>query len=88
MKLCNRASSLALFSESLSFEQNILDDNELNFFDDGPASVVEVELAINEIDPAIASNMNFRSADAFKIMCTNSGLEEVRLVLHYQIMQK
>jgi len=60
-----------------------MEDNELNYFDDGPASTLNLGLAISEIDPAMASNLNFRSVDGFKIMITNSGLEEMRLVLHY-----
>lgn len=50
--------------------------------------MIEIELAINEIDPTMASNLNFRNQDAFKMMITNSGLEEVRMILHYQMMQK
>ena len=34
------------------------------------------------------SNLNFRAPDAFKLCLTNSGLEEVRAVLRYQLMQK
>jgi hypothetical protein len=45
-------------------------------------------LAIKELDPTLLSNLNFRNPDAFKIMVTNSGLEELRLILHYQTMHK
>ena len=79
---------LPLYSESLAFEHGLLAEDEINYIDDGPASMLNIELAINEIDPTMASNMNFRSMDAFKMMITNSGLEEVRMVLHYQMMQK
>jgi hypothetical protein len=51
--------------------------------DDGPASMLNIELAINECDPILASNLNFRNADAIKIMITKSGLEELRVILHY-----
>lgn len=88
VKICNRASLQPLYSEGLAFEHGLLEEGELSFLDDGPASVHEIELAINEIDPVIASNLNFRSADAFKMMITPSGLEEVRAILHYQMMQK
>jgi hypothetical protein len=60
----------------------------MNFVDDGPASFINIELAINEVDPVIASNLNFRSSDAFKLMILDSGLEEIRVILHYQMMQK
>lgn len=86
VKTCNRASLQPLYSEGLAFEHGLLEEGELSFLDDGPASMLEIELAINEIDPVIASNLNFRSADAFKMMITPSGLEEVRAILHYQMM--
>jgi hypothetical protein len=60
----------------------------MNFVDDGPSSFLNIELAINEVDPVIASNLNFRSSDAFKLMILDSGLEEIRVILHYQMMQK
>ena len=88
VKACNRASATPLYSESLAFEHGLLAEDEINYVDDGPASMLNIELAINEIDPTMASNLNFRSMDAFKIMITNSGLEEVRMILHYQVMQK
>lgn len=88
VKACNRASLTPLFSEGLAFEHGLVEEGELNYLDHGPASMLDIELAINEIDPTIASNFNFRSADAFKMLITDSGLEEARCILHYQVMQK
>lgn len=34
------------------------------------------------------SNCNFRAPDAFRLCVTTSGLEEVRAILRYQLMQK
>jgi hypothetical protein len=62
--------------------------NEVNYVDDGPAHHLDLELAINEVDKSCVSNLNFRNPDSFKMMTTKCGLEELRLVLHYQMMQK
>ena len=75
-----------MYSEGLAFEHELLGPNDLNFFDDGPGSMLNIELAINECDPILTSNLNFRNPDAFKIMITKSGLEELRVILHYQMM--
>lgn len=83
---CNQKGYKPLYSEGLAFENGILPHNELNFVDDGPAHMLDIELAINEVDKTCASNLNFRNPDAFKMMTTKSGLEEIRLVLHYQMM--
>lgn len=47
-----------------------------------------IDIAIREFDPALLSNLNFRNADSFKLCVLTSGLEELRAVLQYQIMQK
>jgi hypothetical protein len=47
-----------------------------------------IDLAIREFDKSLLSNFNFRNPDTFKLNILTSGLEEVRAVLHYQLMQK
>jgi hypothetical protein len=76
------------YNDKLTFDNGLLADDDINFVDHGPASILDIELAINEVDPSIKSNLNFRSPDAFKMMIMSSGLEEVRVILHYQMMQK
>lgn len=76
------------FNEGLAFEHRLLGDNDLNFVDHGPASMLDIDLAVNEVDPTMSSNLNFRCSDAFKLLITTSGLEELRVVLHYQMMHK
>lgn len=43
---------------------------------------------MREYDPCLLSNFNFRNPDSFKINITTAGLEEVRSVLMYQLLQK
>ena len=88
VNLCNMASLKATYSESLTFDPGFLEKDMINYVDHGPASMLEIELAISELDEDMKSNLNFRSPDAFKILLTRSGLEELRTVLHYQMMQK
>jgi hypothetical protein len=45
-----------------------------------------IELAIREFDPTLLSNFNFRNPDSFKMNILTAGLEEVRAILHYQIL--
>ena len=60
----------------------------INFIDEGPAHQIKIGLDIKEFDPVLLSNFNFRCPDSFKFCITESGLEEVRAVLTYQLMQK
>lgn len=85
--VCNQPTQ-TVYGECLAFEHGLAEDNEINFIDDGPARRLGVQLAISEVDPIITSNLNFRNSDAFKMMIMSSGLEEIRTILHYQMMQK
>lgn len=78
-----------MFNEHISFENYLANDsNKVNFIDDGGTSFVKMDLAVNEFDPVLKSNLNFRNPDSFKMLLTNCGVEELRAVLHYQLMQK
>ena len=43
-------------------------------------------LAINEFDPSLRSHINFSDPDSFKMMICPTGLEELRAVLFYELM--
>ena len=60
----------------------------INFLDEGPSHNTVIDLAIREFDPCLLSNFNFRNPDTFKLNITDAGLEEVRAVLMYQLLQK
>jgi hypothetical protein len=62
------------------------DKNYINFVDEGPASGIELPLAINEFDPTLRSHCNFSDPDSFKMMLCPTGLEELRLILLYELM--
>ena len=61
-------------------------DRVVNFLDEGPAAHLKIGLAIREFDPNLLSNFNFRSPDTLKFNVLDSGLEEVRAILQYQMM--
>lgn len=85
MHACGMVSVRARMSEALSFENSIVDDDALNYADEGPGFVAGTAqgLAIGEVDPSLASNLNFRSPDSIKIFATDCGLEELRALLNY-----
>ena len=60
----------------------------INFFDEGTSHNINIGLAVKEYDPCLLSNFNFRNPDSFKINITDAGLEEIRAVLNYQLLQK
>ena len=60
----------------------------VNYFDEGTSHTIDIGLAAREYDPCLLSNFNFRNPDTLKINLTDAGLEEVRGVLMYQLLQK
>jgi hypothetical protein len=62
------------------------DENLVNFIDDGPASSVKVDLAINEYDESLRSSINMSDPECFKALILPMGLEELRAVLAYEVM--
>jgi hypothetical protein len=78
--------------EGISFDQYDYSESSdvklVNFVDHGPSHSETIGLAAREFDPALLSNINFRNPDSFKINLFTSGLEEVRAILSYQLLQK
>jgi hypothetical protein len=60
----------------------------INFVDTGPgqSTCVETELAIKEFDKSLTSVMNFCDPEAFKALVTPMGLEELRVVVRYELL--
>jgi hypothetical protein len=57
-----------------------------NFVEAGPASDLNIGLAINEFDKALRSTINFADSEAFKALILPLGLEELRAVAAYELM--
>ncbi len=77
--------------ESVSFETIDIHDDQaglINYFEDGTSHSIKIGLAVNEFDPTLLANFNFRNPDTFKLNITTAGLEEVRAILMYQLLQK
>ena len=44
-------------------------------------------MLVKEFDPTLMSNLNFAHGQSFKLLITELGVEELRGVLYYQVMQ-
>jgi hypothetical protein len=87
-KLVNRPNFKPFFADQVKFDNYLIDNSKVNFIDDGPAANYEFDLAVKELDHVLKSNVNFRHPDAVKMLMCTSGLEELRGILHYQLMHK
>ena len=59
-----------------------------NFVDQGPGhnTIYPTSLAINEFDPTMLACINFSDPQAFKALLCPMGLEELRIVYRYELM--
>jgi hypothetical protein len=87
MKIMRR-DGVMYFKDPFNFQNfiDLGDKNYVNFVDEGPASGIEMPLAINEFDPTLRSHINFSDPDSFKMLICPMGLEELRVTLFYELM--
>jgi hypothetical protein len=75
------------FQDPIAFETHMSGgDNWKNFVDEGPDTAVKSTLSIMEFDKTLASIVNFSDPEAFKAQVTPVGLEEIRAVVRYELM--
>ena len=58
------------------------------FVDTNDGTKMTFDLAFREFDSTLKSCLDFKSDSCIKGLMTDIGVEELRAVLHYQMMQK
>lgn len=58
----------------------------MNYVDKNDGSTIEFGIEVEEFDANIMANMNFKSESCVKSLMINIGVEELRAVVHYQLM--
>lgn len=76
------------FKEQMAVEHFVTNapENFVNFIETGPSTDLDLDLAINEFDAALRSSINFSDPEAFKSLILPLGLEELRAVTAYEMM--
>ena len=76
------------FKDPFNFQNYVPNAGEhfINFIDDGPGDDINIKLAINEFDPKLRSCVNFSDPECVKAMMIPMGLEELRAVVQYEVM--
>ena len=60
----------------------------MNLVDLNDGSRLPLGLAASEFDTTLGASLDFRSESCVKALMTDLGVEELRAVLHYELMQK
>lgn len=89
MKQMDKEGARLYFNDHFNFETFISGgDKWINFVDSGPGlnTVLPTSYSIKEIDPTMTAILNFGDHEAYKALICPLGLEEMRLVLRYEIV--
>lgn len=83
-----RCDDSVLLNQSFKFIHSLpgLEEEGLNFVDEGPASDIRIGLAICEFDATLKSSLNFSDPECFKALVLPLGLEELRAIVAYEVM--
>lgn len=77
------------FKDAMNFETHLSGgENWKNFVDTGPGmeTIINTELSIKEFDPSLTAVMNFADPEAFKALVCPLGVEELRAVVRYELL--
>lgn len=59
----------------------------MNLIDFNDGNKLDIDLAFREFDSMLKANLDFKSESCIKALMLDLGVEELRAILHYQIMQ-
>ena len=89
LALTNKQTWKLMGNDPILFDTSLITRDNLNLVDHNDGSKMNLELAcVTEFDPSLKANMDFKSKSCIQALMTNLGLEELRAVCLYQLMQR
>jgi hypothetical protein len=88
MKQMDKEGARLSFNDHFNLETFISGgEHWVNFVDSGPGltTVIPTSYSIKEFDPSMTALLNFSDHEAFKALICPLGIEELRLVLRYEL---
>jgi hypothetical protein len=76
-------------SDSLNMDTSLISRQNMNMIDSNDGSkLARMDLPFEEFDATLRTNLDFQSEGCIKALCLHAGVEDLRAVLHYQLMQQ
>ena len=75
-------------NDSINFNTKSIENNQINIVDSNHGLNKQFDLPFTEFDNTLSINLDFKSDSCIKALMTDLGVEELRAILHYQIMQQ
>jgi hypothetical protein len=86
LSITNTPVSKIILTEGIPFETSAIAKGNVNFVDTNDGSKLQFDLAFREFDSTLKACLDFKSDSCVKGLMTDLGLEELRAVVHYQMM--
>lgn len=83
----NKGSTKLVLGDSINFDTSKVQSDSMNLIDFNDGSLLDFDLPFREFDNTLRSSLDFRSESCIKALMTELGVEELRAILHYQVMQ-
>ena len=88
LKHVNKDNFKLVLTDSINFDTQSITKDNMNLIDYNDGSKQEFDLPFREFDNSLKANLDFKSDSCIKALMTDLGVEELRAVLHYQLMQQ
>ena len=85
-QLAGKASTKLHAKDQIQFSTENILKQYINLVDINDGNDRKFDLSFMEFDQSLAANLDFASASCIKAIMTNLGVEEMRAILHYQMM--
>ena len=73
---------------SNAFDTSSISGENANLVDFNDGTKLDVDLAFKEFDASLKAQLDFRSEHCIKALMTDLGVEELRAIVRYQLLQK
>lgn len=74
--------------DQINFDISKILTDSMNIVDFNEGSLLDLDLPFKEFDNTLRASLDFGNESCIKALLTNLGVEELRAVLHYQLMQQ
>jgi hypothetical protein len=85
--MLGKGSTKLMLMDQINFDVSKVMNDCMNIIDVNDGSVHEFDMPFREFDNTLRAILDFRSESCVKALMTDLGVEELRAVLHYQMMQ-
>ena len=88
LEACQKQKEPRVQQGNNAFDTSSISGENTNLVDFNDGTKLEVDLAFKEFDATLKAQLDFRSESCVKALMTDLGVEELRGVVRYQLLQK